>query len=221
MPFTFEKLGNVRNKKILDLGCGEGGYSRHLAREGAIVTGIDCSTQAIDYCKENKKDLQIEYFVRNSNDLEEIENNSFDIVLCSMMLMDCEDLDGTIKEISRVIKEDGYVFASVLHPCFNSDYKDGIGRQGIGPNRQVYVNNYFEPKTWEAPLNKGKTPVIWHHRLIEEYVKTFYKYGLVIIDLDEPRSTTEQANSSNAMEFLHRIPLFLFMKLIKVKEISK
>ena len=35
MPFTFQKLGDVSGKAVLDLGCGEGGYSRGLARKGA------------------------------------------------------------------------------------------------------------------------------------------------------------------------------------------
>ncbi len=31
-----------------------------------------------------------------------VSDNVFDIVLCSMMLMDCEDFEGTVKEIVRV-----------------------------------------------------------------------------------------------------------------------
>lgn len=32
MPFTLKLLGNVSGKTILYLGCGEGGYSRELAK---------------------------------------------------------------------------------------------------------------------------------------------------------------------------------------------
>ena len=38
MPFTFQQLGDVTNKVILDLDCSEGGYSRELAKRGAVVT---------------------------------------------------------------------------------------------------------------------------------------------------------------------------------------
>ena len=38
MPYTMQKLGNVEGLDILDLGCGEGGYSRELAGRGAKVT---------------------------------------------------------------------------------------------------------------------------------------------------------------------------------------
>lgn len=94
-------------------------------------------------------------------------------------------------------------------------YEKGIGRQGEGVSRQVVIKNYFEPQVWEAPLNKGKTPVIWRHRTFEEYVKTFTKCGLTISSLNEPRATKQQAETSKAMEFLQRVPLYLFWKLTK------
>lgn len=217
MPYTLQKLGDVSNKAILDLGCGEGGYSRELAKLKATVTAVDCSDEAVKYSIEQaeKNGLQIQHFVRNSNDLQGIESNTYDIVLCSMMLMDCEDFEGTIREVVRVLKPSGKLFASVLHPCFDGNHEKGIRRQGEGANRQVIINNYFEPKTWEAPLNRGKTPVVWRHRTFEEYIKTFIKCGLTITDLNEPRATNQQAEKSNAMEFLQRVPLYLFWELRK------
>lgn len=49
MPYTLQKLGNVEGLDILDLGCGEGGYSRELAGRGAKVTAADCSEMSIGY----------------------------------------------------------------------------------------------------------------------------------------------------------------------------
>ncbi len=46
IPYTLEKLGEVAGKKILDLGCGEGGYSRSLAKKGAELFSVDCSQPA-------------------------------------------------------------------------------------------------------------------------------------------------------------------------------
>lgn len=62
-----------------------------------------------------KEQLNIDHYIRNSNDLFGISDNVFDIVLCSMMLMDCEDFEGTVREIARVLKTEGKLFASVLH----------------------------------------------------------------------------------------------------------
>ena len=217
MPYTLEKLGDVTGRKILDLGCGEGGYSRALAKKGAEVVSVDCSESAIRYAAEQaeKEKLFIRHYVRNSCDLFEIADNSFDIVLCSMMLMDCEDFDSTVREAARVLKPGGRFIASVLHPCFDGNHDTGIGRQGSGIDRQVVVMNYFEPKTWEAPLWRGRTPVVWRHRTMQDYVKAFVRNGLTIVDLDEPQATDEQAKMSVQMAWLQKIPLYLFWELRK------
>lgn len=191
MPFTFKQIGDVSGKVILDLGCGEGGYSRELARKGASVTGVDCAENAIKYCetKANEEKLQIAYHVRNSCDLYDISDETFDIVLASMMLMDCEDFEGTIREITRVLKPHGRLHASVCHPCFHAS--GGIGRQDKGIDKKVVVSNYYHPTQWEAPLSSGNVKVIWRHRTMEDYVKAFIKYGLTITDLNEPVPTDE------------------------------
>jgi len=215
MPFTFKQLGDVSSKAILDLGCGEGGYSRELARKGAIVTAVDCAVSAIKYCKSKAKEeeLEITYHVRNSCDLYDLEDESFDVVLASMMLMDCEDFEGTIKEIVRVLKPSGKLFASVCHPCFH--YSGGIGRQDTGLDKKVVVSNYYQPTEWEAPLSSGSVPVVWRHRTVEDYVKAFIKCGLTITDVSEPIPTKEQAEIAVDIAWMQKIPIFLFWELKK------
>jgi SAM-dependent methyltransferase len=215
MPFTFKQLGNVSGKNILDLGCGEGGYSRELARKGASVTGVDCAENAIRYCVSyaEREQLKIIYHVRNSGDLYGIGDDTFDIVLASMMLMDCEDFEGTINEIVRVLKPSGKLFASVCHPCFH--YSGGIGRQDKGLDKKIVVSNYYHPAEWEAPLSSGSVNVVWRHRTIEDYVKTFLKCGLTITDLHEPIPTDEQAAIDINIKWMQKIPIFLFWELRK------
>lgn len=217
LPNMLQYLGDVRGKALLDLGCGEGGYARELARRGAQVWAVDCAERAIAYASERaqQEQLSVRHLVRNSSDLWGLESGSFDVVLCSMMLMDCEDLEGTLREIARVLRPGGLLCASVLHPCFNGHYELGIGRQGEGAERQVVVRNYFEPREWSAPVGDSATPVVWRHRTLEEYVKSFVRCGLTMVDLWEPRATAEQARLARTMALLDRVPLYLYWKLQK------
>lgn len=218
-PVTLRLLGDVAGKDVLDIGCGEGMYSRELARRGARVIGVDCAQTAIAYCqaKAGEERLDITYAVRNSCDLQGIADNAFDLVLASMMLMDCEDMAGTVGEITRVLRPGGRLLASVLHPCFAATTSEGISRQGgYGLSRQVVVSNYYQPTQWEAPLTKrSPETVIWRHRTLEEYVSVFVTHGLTITSLHEPRPTPEQAAAMEDIAWLGKIPIFLFWELKK------
>jgi len=216
MPYTMEQLKDVSGKKILDIGCGDGGYSRALAHNGATLTSVDCSSDSIDFAKQKaiEKGLNITHHVRNSNDLYDIDDSTFDIVLCSMMLMDCEDFDGTVREIKRVLKKNGKIFISVLHPCFNGKEirwsKDDEG------NTEVKVKDYYSPNTWEDKISRSvQTNVIWRHRTLQDYFKMFIKYDLQLIDFNEPIPTQEQILKSDRIKWLMKIPMFLFIELKK------
>src|SRR5438094_148859 len=52
MPRMLAMLGDVSGKNILDLGCGEGGYARELARRGANVTAVDGSARLIEIARQ-------------------------------------------------------------------------------------------------------------------------------------------------------------------------
>ncbi|MDR2687713.1 MAG: methyltransferase domain-containing protein [Oscillospiraceae bacterium] len=215
----FGWMGGIAGKQILDLGCGEGRHARGLARLGAQVTAIDCAAFSIATAEKKAREegLDIAHHVRNSNDLYGIDDSSFDIVLCTMMLMDCADLQGTVREVARVLKPSGRLFASVLHPCFSVSGKDreGIGRMDSGIDRKVVVKNYFDPTQWEEPLFEGGVPVVWHHRTLQDYVKAFGACGLAVVDLNEPVPTEEQAALAENIAWLRKIPIFLFMEMQK------
>ncbi len=213
MPWTMKLLGDVRGLSILDLGCGEGGYARKLAKEGAKVTAIDCSDMAIDYAitAAEEEKLAIAHLVRNSNDLYEIKDQSYDIVLCAMMMMDVEDLDGTLKEIKRVLKKDGKVFVSILHPCFKPPIEHHWVKENGIP--QVVVKDYFNPTQWDGNIAGIEQPVIYRHKTLSDYVKVFAKNGFYISDMNEPIPTEEQRAKSERIEWLTRIPMYLFVEL--------
>lgn len=214
MPYTLQQFSDVPEKKILDIGCGDGGYSRALAHRGASVTSIDCVIDAINFAmkKANEEGLKIEHFVRNSNDLYDIGDSTFDIVLCSMMLMDIEDFEGTLKEIYRVLKPKGKVFISMLHPCFKpKESKWTLEDETI----KVIVSDYFNPTEWVGEIKGINTPILYRHRTLSDYIKAFIKIGFRLIDMNEPLPSEEQINLSPRIGWLSKIPMFLFMEIEK------
>src|SRR5450432_848902 len=104
-PRMLALAGDVAGLRVLDLGCGEGSYSRELVRRGAGVTGVDGSGRLIDVARARAADagLDIDYRCLNASALDGIASGAFDLIVASMIFMNVEDYDGAIREAHRVL----------------------------------------------------------------------------------------------------------------------
>ena len=83
----FHLLGDIAGKSILDLGCGEGFYTRKFKQKGAAtVVGVDISEKMIELARqeEAREPLGIEYVIGDVCKLDKI--GSFDLVVASYLL---------------------------------------------------------------------------------------------------------------------------------------
>ena len=105
-----ETLGDVKNKKILDVGCGIGALSFYLAQKGAIVTGIDLSKNSIESCKKGAKlrGLNIEFREMNAL-IPDFEDESFDMIVGSRVIHHLPNLELFFKMCIRLLKHNGYI----------------------------------------------------------------------------------------------------------------
>ena len=121
-------IGDCNGKKILDLGCGNGYLARKYAREGAAVTADDSSFRMIEHAqaRDPKNTLKINYIKSDASRLDAISDASYDLIFANMSLMNIEDTEGAIKEVSRVLRGGGGRFvASICHPCFDNGTNSG------------------------------------------------------------------------------------------------
>lgn len=98
---------DFEDKRILDVGCGDGYYSRCLKKRGADIIGVDISGSMIELAEKNtkKEGLIIPYYKISGQRLE-FEENSFDYVLTVAVLQHILDehiLSKLLSEISRVV----------------------------------------------------------------------------------------------------------------------
>lgn len=119
LPIKFNyfitKIDNPNGLKILDIGCGGGLLAEEFAKQGAIVTGVDASENAIktakDHAQQNK--LDINYIVGKAEKLP--INERYDIVSCTDVFEHVEDLEKCISEISRVLKPNGILLYDTIN----------------------------------------------------------------------------------------------------------
>lgn len=110
--FTFSKLldkiGSLKNKKVLEIGCGIGRWAKYLVeREPTIhYTGIDISPKMVEIAK---KRVPSASFLNMSGDNLRFKDESFDLVFSITVLhhIPYDKQIKTIKEMCRVVKRGG------------------------------------------------------------------------------------------------------------------
>jgi len=96
-------LGDVAGRRVLDLGTGTGRAAMALARRGALVTGVDASTEMLSVARTRARDegLTIEFAEGDAHALV-FPNRAFDSTVCLRLLMHVPDWRTAVSELCRV-----------------------------------------------------------------------------------------------------------------------
>jgi len=142
-------------EKILDIGCGSTGKITIPAAKAKIfVCGIDISPEAIKIIKGRVKKLKINKFCHfiiydvNNNSLP-FKRNTFDGVVCSLLLQHVKNLKKLISEISRVVKPGKKIYLSRLY------------------NKFYIFNIPYLPITWLSEKTRDGRAKIYFHSFSE------------------------------------------------------
>jgi 2-polyprenyl-6-hydroxyphenyl methylase/3-demethylubiquinone-9 3-methyltransferase len=109
--------GSLTGKKILDVGCGGGILAESLAKEGAIVVGIDMAEASLEVAKLHllESNYDIDYRQILVEEFAEKNPEYFDVVCCLEMLEHVPDPKSVINACSKLVKKGGEVFLSTLN----------------------------------------------------------------------------------------------------------
>ena len=207
-------LGDVAGLRVLDLGCGEGGYARELARRGATVAGVDGSPRLIEIARARTRaaGLDVRFLVANASALDELDSAAFDLVVASMSLMDVENYAGSVAEAHRVLRGGGALVMSITHPVFFGAGV-GVGAHGVGRHRRVHGRPVLDRAVWPSAITpRFRAPVLRRHRPLEDYMMAPLESGFALEAFREPGVTDEELERSHRFRKLARIPYLLFLR---------
>ncbi len=215
--FVEEKIAG---KKIFDLGCGPGYFSTILAKLGAYVTGIDRSAFLIDKANELKQRLKIgniEFFQGDFLDFaKNLPSKEFDYIVAIDTIVSFDyqrqthnqkEFAQVLREISRILKDQGRFFIIEAHPFFGQLAK-GIKFSSEGHFHGRLPNYKIEYKAKNNP----------HHWFtLDEMTSALSENSLAICRIYEPDPSVElEKENTQLFKFFLKYPHMIVYEICKV-----
>ena len=178
-------LGDVRGRRVLEIGCGSAPCSRWLLREGADVVALDLSAGMLASAAElNRSTGFVVPLVQGDAGALPFADASIDVA-CSAFggLPFVADVEGALREVARVLRPGGRLVASVNHPM-RWPFPDSPD-----PEDLRIVSSYFDRTPYVEIDDAGRTVYVEHHRTIGDWVRAVRAAGLALEDLVEPEWT--------------------------------
>ena len=200
-------LPQLRDRCVLDLGCGFGWFCRWARGEGAReVLGIDVSENMLMRAGADTDDPAISY-CRADLETVDLAAAAFDLVFSSLAFHYLENLEALLAQVHRALVPGGHLVFSAEHPIYTAPRQPGWSSDASG--RKVWpVESYLEEGSRTTDwLAKG---VIKRHRTLGTYVNLLLRLGFSIRHLEEWSPTDAQiAAHPELAEERHRPMFFL------------
>jgi SAM-dependent methyltransferase len=166
----------VAGKRVLELGCGAGQWSRSLAADGAIVVGLDLSEAQLAAAA-RAMDTARYPLVQGAAEHLPFASDSFDLVFCDHGGLSWAPPHLAVPQAARVLRPGGRLVFNVTSPWFEACYDDDADRVTT-----TLRHDYFGLSA--IPEEHGATS---YKLTYGDWIKTLRGAGLVIDDLIEPR----------------------------------
>jgi ubiquinone/menaquinone biosynthesis C-methylase UbiE len=215
IPNALAMLAPQNGERILDLGCGQGVFSRAISASGAQVTGVDAAPTLIEKARTYRSRTPIRYFDRDAANLAGI--GEFDAASAILCLQNMEHLEKVCASVARVLKPGARMLWVLNHPAFR------IPKQTSWEFAKDHSAQYRRVDAYSSTLS---IPILMHpgkansesttsfHRSLESLSQAGFAAGMTLTGLSEWHSHKESQPGPRARAENHarkEFPLFLAM----------
>ena len=169
------KLGSLKNKSVLEIGCGNGVQTYYIFQKykPAHITGVDLNPGNIAIAKQNET-LQDKKFIKFSVDdaqaLRNIKSNSIDVVLNIESAFHYPNKEAFLKEIHRVLRPGGQFLIADILTKKNNNY---LYKRRWKKKMSLY---HWHQEDYESGLPASKLKITQFEDITQKVIQSFKNY---------------------------------------------
>jgi len=216
---VFKEIG--KGKAVLDLGCGEGYFSRQMAGIAKKVIGVDISEKMIELAIEREKEEKrgIEYHLGDVRCMPFVQDASIDVCVGNFIVnyIHPDELPVFYSEIARVLVDKGQFVLLLPHLPLHLAKQYG---EAVHFERKGY--DYFKSRGWyfKATLKTVQGDVFEvgeYHSTLEDQFKGISLAGLAVTRILEPVFTPDITEKYPLFKELEGEPISMIIVGKKLK----
>lgn len=202
-------LGDLKDKRVLDLGCGFGWHCRYAReQEARTVLGVDLSAKMLERARMDTEDPAIEYRQLAIEDID-FDMDAFDVVISSVALHYVQDFADVCQRVARSLVPGGHFVFSVEHPTYTADAAQDWCYGPEGTRRHWIFDHYQEEGARHTRFLDED--VVKYHRTLATYVNGVLGTGFRIREIQESRATGAMLDEDPRASEESRRPMFLLV----------
>jgi SAM-dependent methyltransferase len=181
-PAMRAMLPELRERAVVDLGCGFGWFCRWARGQGAAqVLGLDVSENMLARARAETSDTAIRY-ARADLEQFDLPAASFGLAYSSLALHYVEYLDRLLATVRDALVSGGSLVFSVEHPIYTAPASPGWVVDATGRKTWPVDDYSVEGPRRTDWLTKG---VVKQHRTIGHYLNALLRHGFAISHVEE------------------------------------
>ena len=203
-PAILRLAGDIRGKRVLELGCAAGLLTERLAEAGADVRAVDREPRLVAHAT-RRLGGRAEIAVADLEEpFEDLPDESIDVVVASLVLHYLEDWRPLLTELHRLLAPGGVLVFSVHHPITGWNLSEGTDYHRTEPVREEW--------NWDGQ----RLTATMYRRPVSAIFGPLRDAGFAVDVVDEPLPHDLPATTDARMRAaLTAAPVFLFVRAVR------
>ena len=221
MPGVLKMLELKPGRRVLDLACGQGVFSRFLLGKKIKPEGLDSSEELLRMAR-SRSVKSIPYHLGNASDAKLLDGQEFDGIACLLAVQNMEKIEPVFQNVARWLKPKGKFVMVLTHPCFRIPRQTHWGwddEKKIEYRRVDRYANEMKIPILTPPFIDKVNFTMTYHRPLQNYFSALLKAGLCVDSLEEWMSNKESApgkRSRGENRARKEVPLFMAIRAVRI-----